>query len=63
MNWTSPLNGVSATYDALGRMVEAGSQEAIYRLSEDKLTLLSGSTLDTGIVPCREERLEIHRQR
>jgi len=49
------VNGISATYDALGRMVETvnGSTytEYIYRPSGDKLAILNGSTLLKGTIP------------
>lgn len=56
-------DGVSATYDALGRMVEAGSQEAIYRLSGDKLALLRREHPGDRNRSLLGGRLEIHRQR
>lgn len=49
------VNGISATYDGLGRMVETvnGSTytEYIYRPSGDKLAILNGSTLLKGTIP------------
>lgn len=49
------VNGIGATYDALGRMVETvnGSTytEYLYRPSGDKLALLNGTTLLKAVIP------------
>lgn len=49
------VNGISATYDALGRMVETENGSAyaeyIYRPSGDKLAILNGGTLVKSVFP------------
>ncbi len=49
------VNGVSATYDALGRMVEAGSGstyvQVVFRPSGDKLAIVQNGVLSKGTVP------------
>ena len=49
------MNGVSITYDALGRMVEFGSgstfTQMVYRPSGDKLAIVKNGTLVEGMLP------------